>query len=94
MKLGLAVLDFGGPMGPDELVPFLTALLEDVLPGPMAVKRLVAPAIAKRRSVEVGPNYEMIGWSPLVPNVFFAKNTLKLEKVIKIFFRVFYQNLL
>lgn len=67
MKLGLAVLDFGGPMGPDELVPFLTALLEDVLPGPMPLKRLVAPTIARRRSVEVGPNYEMIGWSPLVP---------------------------
>ncbi len=67
MKLGLAVLDFGGPTGPDGLVPFLTALLEDVLPGPMALKRLVAPTIAKRRSVAVGPNYEMIGWSPLVP---------------------------
>jgi protoporphyrin/coproporphyrin ferrochelatase len=66
VKLGLAVLDFGGPTGPDELVPFLTALLEDVLPGPMAIKRLVAPTIARRRSVAVGPNYEMIGWSPLV----------------------------
>ncbi len=67
MKLGLAVLDFGGPTGPDELVPFLTALLEDVLPGPMPIKRVVAPMIAQRRSALVGPNYEMIGWSPLVP---------------------------
>lgn len=66
MKLGIAVLDFGGPTGPNELVPFLTALLEDVLPGPMGLKRLVAPTIARRRSKIVAPNYEMIGWSPLV----------------------------
>ena len=66
MKVGLAVLDFGGPTGPDELVPFLTNLLEDVLPGPMAVKKLIAPTIARRRSKLVGPNYAQIGWSPLV----------------------------
>lgn len=66
MKIGIALLDFGGPTGPDELQPFLAALLEDVLPGPMALKRLVAPRIATSRAKSVGPNYEMIGWSPLV----------------------------
>jgi len=66
MKVGLAVLDFGGPTGPEELEPFLSALLEDVLPGPAAIKRVVAPRIARRRARIVGPNYEMIGWSPLV----------------------------
>lgn len=66
-KVGLAVLDFGGPQGPDELVPFLSNLLTDVLPGPMALRRWVAPALARRRAKVVGPNYAMIGWSPLVP---------------------------
>jgi len=66
MKLGLALLDFGGPTGPEELQPFLANLLEDVLPGPMALKKLVAPRLATSRAKTVGPNYEMIGWSPLV----------------------------
>ena len=67
MKTGLAILDFGGPQGPDELVPFLTNLLTDVLPGPLALRRMIAPGLARRRSKVVGPNYETIGWSPLVP---------------------------
>jgi len=66
-RLGLAVLDFGGPQGPAELVPFLTELLNDVLPGPKGLKRLVAPRLASSRARIVGPNYEQIGWSPLVP---------------------------
>ncbi len=66
-QVGVAVLDFGGPQGPEELVPFLTNLLEDVLPGPAFVKSMVAPALARSRSKVVGPNYEEIGWSPLVP---------------------------
>jgi ferrochelatase len=65
--IGLCVVDFGGPRGEGELVPFLTRLLEDVLPGPMAVKRWVAPSLARRRALVVGPNYQQIGWSPLVP---------------------------
>ena len=66
MKLGIAVLNFGGPRNGEELVPFLTELLTDVLPGPMMLKKLVAPYIARSRSKLVGPNYEQIGWSPLV----------------------------
>lgn len=65
--IGVAVLDFGGPQGPDELVPFLTNLLTDVLPGPLPLKRLVAPRLAASRAKLVGPNYAQIGWSPLVP---------------------------
>jgi ferrochelatase len=64
---GIAVLDFGGPRGPAELVPFLTLLLEDVLPGPHWLKRLVAPPLARARAKKVEPQYVKIGWSPLVP---------------------------
>jgi len=64
---GIAVLDFGGPQRAAELVPFLTALLEDVLPGPHWLKRLVAPRLARARAKRVGPQYAAIGWSPLVP---------------------------
>ena len=67
MKTGVAMLDFGGPQADEELVPFLTNLLEDVLPGPKMVKSFVAPMLARSRSKIVGPNYEQIGWSPLVP---------------------------
>lgn len=65
-RIGVALLDFGGPRGPDELVPFLTELLADVLPGPGPLVRWIAPRLARARSRVVGPNYEMIGWSPLV----------------------------
>ncbi len=64
--IGVALLDFGGPQGPDELQPFLTNLLFDVLPGPRAVRALAAPTLARMRSSSVAPNYEEIGWSPLV----------------------------
>ncbi len=67
MTAGIAVLDFGGPQGSKELVPFLTALLEDVLPGPRWLKRLAAPALARARAARVEPQYAAIGWSPLVP---------------------------
>jgi ferrochelatase len=64
--IGVALLDFGGPRGPEELVPFLSNLLFDVLPGPRVLRGVVAPAIARSRSKKVGPDYETIGWSPLV----------------------------
>ena len=34
MKLGVALLDFGGPRSAEQLEPFLSELLADVLPGP------------------------------------------------------------
>ncbi len=77
MKLGIAVLNFGGPKGPDELVPFLTELLCDVLPGPLFLRKIAAPMIANRRSKVVEPNYAMIGWSPLVDVHFQQLDALK-----------------
>ena len=59
-------MNFGGPRNADELTPFLTELFLDVLPGPMPIKRLVAPALARSRAQKVGPNYASIGWSPIV----------------------------
>ena len=67
MTPGVAFLDFGGPQGPEELVPFLTNLLEDVLPGPPWLKRVVAPTLARLRARKVETSYRTIGWSPLVP---------------------------
>lgn len=67
MKVGIVACDFGGPQGAEELVPFLTELLTDVLPGPHALKSLVAPRLASARAGKVRPEYEAIGWSPLVP---------------------------
>ena len=65
--IGLAVVDFGGPQREEELVPFLTLLLADVLPGPKPFKEALAPYLARQRARKVGPNYQQIGWSPLVP---------------------------
>ncbi len=66
MRIGVVVCDFGGPQGPDELVPFLSELLQDVLPGPAVLKRVVAPLLARSRAKRVVPQYAAIGWSPLV----------------------------
>jgi ferrochelatase len=74
------VLDFGGPQNADELVPFLTLLLEDVLPFPDWLSRIAAPQIAKRRRAIVEENYAMIGWSPLVPT--HMKQVEALKKVL------------
>lgn len=66
-ETGVLFINFGGPQGPGELEPFLRALFNDVLPFPGPLKGLAVPAIARRRSKTVQENYEMIGWSPLVP---------------------------
>lgn len=65
-KPGVMVLNFGGPRSAEELVPFLSLLLDDVLPFPDAISRPMGAMIAKLRGPKVQPNYEMIGWSPLV----------------------------
>lgn len=66
MKTGILFLNFGGPTGDAELVPFLRNLLSDVLPGPMFLKRFMANRIAPARANRVRENYTRIGWSPLV----------------------------
>lgn len=76
MQLGVVLMDFGGPQGPDELVPFLTELLADVLPGPVA---LLASWIAGRRAAVIGTEYAAIGWSPLVPTHMRQAEALRAE---------------
>lgn len=66
MKTGILFLNFGGPTGDAELVPFLRNLLSDVLPGPTFLKRFMANRIAPARANRVRENYTRIGWSPLV----------------------------
>ncbi|MCB9691651.1 MAG: ferrochelatase [Alphaproteobacteria bacterium] len=65
-KPGVMVLNFGGPRNEQELVPFLSLLLDDVLPFPEMISRPMGAMIARMRGPKVQPNYEMIGWSPLV----------------------------
>lgn len=69
-KPGVMVLNFGGPRNSEELVPFLSLLLDDVLPFPEIISRPFGAWLAKRRGPVVQPNYEMIGWSPLVDTHF------------------------
>lgn len=67
---GVLFVNFGGPTGPDELVPFLENLLSDVLPGPSWFASAMGRFLAPRRAAKVGPRYAEIGWSPLVPDTF------------------------
>ncbi len=76
-KPGVMVLNFGGPRNSEELVPFLSLLLEDVLPFPEIVNKQMGGIIAKLRGPKVQPNYEMIGWSPLVDSHFKQLAALK-----------------
>ena len=69
-RFAIALLDFGGPQRRDELVPFLSELLADVLPGPPWVRGPLGALIARFRARSVAPMYESIGWSPLVPTHF------------------------
>jgi ferrochelatase len=66
MKIGVIVANFGGPQREDELVPFLSRLFQDVLPGPAWLKNVFVPSIAKRRARVVGPHYAAIGWSRVI----------------------------
>ncbi len=67
MKAGILVMNFGGPQSQEQLVPFLTLLLGDVLPIWGFLKPFTVPFIARRRAVHIGPKYAEIGWSPIVP---------------------------
>jgi ferrochelatase len=64
--IGVLMIDFGGPRGDAELVPFLARLLADVLPGPAWLRAPLGAALARRRAPRVAPAYRQIGWSPLV----------------------------
>ena len=65
MTPGLLVMNFGGPQSDDELVPFLTELLGDVLPG---LLKPFAGRFARLRAGKVRDTYRHIGFSPLVPD--------------------------
>ena len=69
-KLGIILLNMGGPTSIESVRPFLQNLFNDpeiFSFGPMnVVRRPLAWYIAKRRSIPVGENYRMIGGkSPL-----------------------------
>lgn len=66
-KVGVLIANFGGPQNAAELEPFLSRLLADVLPGPAWFSGPAGRLIARLRAPKVRPNYEAIGWSPLVP---------------------------
>ena len=76
-KPGILLINFGGPQSESELAPFLEELFLDVLPLPGALRRFAARQIAVRRAPKVAPNYQMIGWSPLVPSTFEQADALK-----------------
>ncbi len=42
-------------------------LFRQVLPLPEALKPLIVPRLAASRAKKVGPNYQAIGWSPIIP---------------------------
>jgi len=69
-RFAIALLDFGGPQRRAELVPFLSELLADVLPGPSWFSGPLGAVIARFRARSVAPMYASIGWSPLVPTHF------------------------
>jgi ferrochelatase len=64
-KPGVLFTNFGGPTRDEELVPFLEALLSDVLPGPGWFKRFAGRTLAPRRATRVRERYRGIGWSPV-----------------------------
>ncbi|MCB9680953.1 MAG: ferrochelatase [Alphaproteobacteria bacterium] len=66
MTPGVLFVNFGGPAGDAELVPFLANLLGDVLPGPGWLARALGRRLAPLRADRVRPAYTQIGWSPLV----------------------------
>lgn len=75
-KIGVILLNLGGPTSLDAIRPFLTNLFLDPeiiripLPPPfdrLFPRRLFAEFVARRRTPQVRPNYEMIGGkSPLL----------------------------
>jgi ferrochelatase len=79
VTVGVLVVNFGGPQGPDELVPFLEALFDDVLPLPWGVRAVAAKVIARTRARKVQSAYEGIGWSPIVPTTFAQVAALRAE---------------
>lgn len=73
-ETGIALLQMGGPRGPEELPGFLRALFQDpeMIRLPKWLRPLQGPlgaAYGSHRAREVREEYEAIGWSPLVETV-------------------------
>ncbi|MFO0725519.1 MAG: ferrochelatase [Myxococcota bacterium] len=71
-KTALVILNFGGPTKKEEVQPFLFELFDDpdVIQLPLksaALRRKLAQTISSRRAPKVIPQYESIGFSPIVP---------------------------
>ena len=64
-KIGVVLLNMGGPDNLDNIRPFLVNLFSDreiiQLPGPFFLQKLIARSIAKNRSQKVRDRYQMIG---------------------------------
>lgn len=72
--MGVALLQMGGPRNEDELAPFLRALFQDPemirLPAWLSpAQGLLGAAYGTWRARHVAPDYQAIGWSPLVATV-------------------------
>lgn len=83
MTTGVALLNFGGPQRADEVEPFLTELFADrdviQLPLGRLYQDRLARRVARRRAPEVVPQYEAIGYSPLVPVTMRQADALRTE---------------
>ncbi len=69
-RTALVVLNFGGPLSAAEVEPFLYELFDDpdvIQLRPAALRRQLARTISHRRAPKVIPQYEAIGFSPIVP---------------------------
>lgn len=71
-RIGVILLNLGGPSGPEEVAPFLKALFSDReiirLPGGPLLQPLFAKLITAIRKKKVIANYDLIGGgSPILP---------------------------
>lgn len=68
-RLCVFLLQLGGPENLQAIEPFLTNLFEDVLGGPLFLRKRLARFIAKKRAPKVAPYYQHIGGgSPILAN--------------------------
>ena len=80
------LVNFGGPRSQEEIFPFLKALLNDrdvIWSGlPYPLHRLLFTRIAKKRSIKIAPDYELLGGkSPIYDDT--EALALKLEDSFK-----------
>lgn len=84
LRVGVVVVNFGGPLKAEDVEPFLYNLFDDpdVIQFPSLLKPLqstFAENIASGRAPKVVPQYEKIGFSPLVPTTMKQLDALREE---------------